>query len=210
MSAKVARAPKTTLVAMYVHLDATLDWDRLATLPDRLAAAGEAHKFPDVGKALYEAWLHAEQLDLVGRAPTRILDLGTGGGFFPFVCQFLGHEVVGVDLPDTADNHAGVRECLGIKAFPHRIRALELLPKFAEERFDMVTGFRVLFDHRLRQRWSTSDWAFLFDDLRDNHLVVKGRLALKVKLDDARIALFEQRGGKLVDQHKLFVFDPLL
>ena len=52
------------------------------------------HKWIDV--KLNEAYrLHLDKLSSLN-----ILDIGTGAGYFPYVCNFLGHNVLTLDLND--------------------------------------------------------------------------------------------------------------
>jgi SAM-dependent methyltransferase len=41
----------------------------------------------------------ADMLGLVGAPPMRVLDIGCGPGHFGFLCRYLGHDVIGMDVP---------------------------------------------------------------------------------------------------------------
>ena len=98
----------------------------------------------------------------------RILDIGTGAGYFPFVCKYFGHKVEAIDVPD---NHmyndiAGAlrihRHLMRIKSF----RSIEL-----EGEFDLVTAFMVCFNnHKQQDLWCTKEWQFFLNDLNVHNL----------------------------------------
>src|SRR5262245_31722192 len=56
-------------------------------------------KFTEYEPWIARAWKDAQHLGLDRRKPIEILDIGTGPGYFPYVCRRLGHRCVGLDLP---------------------------------------------------------------------------------------------------------------
>ena len=123
---------------------------------------------PQVAKYLdAERWLarcerRLEALDL--RRPSRILDIGTGCGYFPFVCRAHGHEVVAIDHPDRDPMYRAVTAALGIDVIDHEVTALQSLPSLGM--FDAITAFMVTFNgHREPPLWGVDEWTFFLDDL---------------------------------------------
>lgn len=118
-----------------------------------------------------------------------------------------------MEMPGAGDHHAILRESLGIAIIPHRVMAKRPLPE-PPCRVDLVTGFRIQFDlsGKANRRWNADEWSYFLDDLKANYLTDRARVAIYPRLSDPeRVAMFERRGGRLVNEkRKLVVFDPLL
>ncbi len=82
----------------------------------------------------------------VVRDGARLLDFGTGLGYFLAEAQRAGLVCTGVELSDAAAEHA--RRRLGLDVRTGDVRALEALPEAA---YDVVTAFAVL-EHCIRPR----------------------------------------------------------
>jgi SAM-dependent methyltransferase len=96
----------------------------------------------------------------------RVLDLGCGVGQFLYICRRLGHEVLGLDMPNPAAAWYGeVLEVFGVPRLLWRIDPFVPLPDLGGK-FDYVTSFMVCFnDHLSTQPWGIAEWRFLLDDL---------------------------------------------
>src|SRR5689334_5086281 len=98
----------------------------------------------------------------------RILDLGCGAGYFLFISQCLGHDVMGLDLDESAF-FTDMIVMLGLSRVIWQLRPFVRLPKL-EHKFDLVTAFMICFNgHKSPALWGTKEWKFLLDDL-DQHL----------------------------------------
>ncbi len=73
------------------------------------------------------------ELDLVTRKK-RILDLGCGAGYFAYIAQLLGHEVVGLDLDDLPMFGESTR-MLGVRRVIWRVQPFAPLPDLREKFF---------------------------------------------------------------------------
>ena len=80
------------------------------------------------------------------KKPLRILDLGTGFGYFPYVARFYNHDIHGVDLPDDP-LFVGAQTFFEIPVTHARIdiNAEKILPDLGA-RYDLITGFQVCFN----------------------------------------------------------------
>jgi SAM-dependent methyltransferase len=115
------------------------------------------------------------------RAPSlRILDIGSGAGYFLYVCKFFGHHVLGFDT----DNEPLFRATIALLDVPRVIGRVERQTSLPDlgEKFDLLTAHRICF-HRIGRvrdgvEWLPSDWEFLINDVRNNLLNEHGRLLL--------------------------------
>ena len=120
----------------------------------------------------------------------RILDIGTGGGHFPFVCRFLGHAVVALDVENPV--YQGIADCLGIERTVFRVEPGMPLPTPAE-RFDLIVAHDVTFNDKpdeggQRAYWSLEAWRGFLDDLVANQLRCPGTIDLKLNPEFGRDA----------------------
>ena len=122
----------------------------------------------------------AQDLWLDRTSPLRILDLGSGAGYFLYVCKHFGHDVLGFDT----DNEAFFRattELLDVRRVIGEIERQTPLPDLHQP-FDLVTAHRICF-HRIGKvrdgmEWSIDDWKFFITDVRTRFLTDNGRLLL--------------------------------
>lgn len=142
---------------------------------------------PDPGWSKYlelRAWTRIAVERALGLALDRgpacdVLDLGTGCGYFPFVCRHYGHRAHALDLDDNALYNEMV-ELLAIDRRPCAIEAGVALPDLGT-RFDWVTGFMVCFNnHKRDDLWGPSEWQFFLDDVRGRLLKPGGHLHLEL------------------------------
>jgi SAM-dependent methyltransferase len=113
----------------------------------------------------------AMELGLHRSAPLRVLDIGTGGGHFVFLCGLLGHDAVGIDID--VPIYCDICALLGIRRVSHRVERGVELPDLGGP-FDLVTAFAAQFD--AEQSWSNEDWAAFLDLLLATQLRASGRI----------------------------------
>ncbi len=150
-------------------------------------AARYQHLPPHPGPGKYlelPNWLarhvvHARALGLLEGPPRRILDLGTGNGYFPFLCTCFGHRVVAVDV-DTSALFNDLVSLLGIDRRVLRIQARERLRDLGGP-FDLVTAFNISFNaNNTPEMWEVAEWRFFLHDLATRHLEPAGEIFLKL------------------------------
>ncbi len=151
------------------------------------------------------------------RRPLRVLDLGSGAGYFLLVCRELGHSGTGLDVPEPAF-YGEIFAQLGLERVVWRMEAREPLPEalLAQGKFDLVTAFSIAFNgHKSAYVWGPAEWDFLFNDLRDRFLVAGGRIYLDLNPEeDGRFmtpelrTFFLARGAEL-DRRSKLLFAPL-
>jgi len=149
-------------------------------------------------------------LDLGGRK--RVLDIGSGTGYFLYICQYLGHDVLGLDL-DEEPGFTEMIELLRVKRKIWRVEAYKPLPDLGPK-FDVITAHMICFNgHKSDKLWKIPEWEFFLDDLT-KHLVQGGQIGLELnrEYDDTNYTpelkhYFETRGAEIHTQR--VHFNPL-
>ncbi len=108
-------------------------------------------------------------LDLDRRPPCRILDLGVGGGHFPFLASLHGHHPLGIDVYD--DLYERILAVYAIPRTIHTITPGVALP--VTGKFDLVTALQVTFNRpvgrpargRTSVYWTFDEWRWFFGQL---------------------------------------------
>ena len=194
-----------------------------------LAALGQRHEsalLPGHNWTKYfdaERWLKLNvrraqdiRLDREKR-PVRVLDLGSGAGYFLFVARELGHPGVGLDVPEPAF-YGDIFAQLGLERVVARIEAREPLPEtlLAGGKFGLVTAFSIAFNgHKSERLWGPAEWDFLLNDLRDRFLAPGGRIYFDLNPEHdgtfmtPELREFFLRRGARIDRRSKLLFDPL-
>jgi hypothetical protein len=103
-------------------------------------------KFADLDKELTRAWKTAKGVGLDQSPALDVLDLGLGAGYFLYVCQRLGHRVVGLDRPDLP-LWPQICGWLGVHTIvEHTIAPKRLRPDMGG-RLDLITAFGCPFNY---------------------------------------------------------------
>ena len=132
-------------------------------------------KYVDAGHRLELAIRQARSVQLDRRKPLRILDIGSGAGYFLFVCKQLGHRVLGLDL-DWPPMYAETFEMMEMPRCIWRIEPFQPLPDLGG-RFDFLTGFAVCFNsHGSDHVWGIKEWEFFLDDVEKSVLSDSGEM----------------------------------
>ena len=202
---------------------ATIDREKLAALPERYPPRAGARKINAYEDAVYWVGVNVRRVQdlwLDRSAPLRILDLGCGPGYFLYVCQFFGHQGLGLDT-DENPLFGGITEFFGVRRVISRINPQTPLPEL-EEKFDLITGHRVCF-HRVARgedgewiEWTPADWEFFISDIRSRFLKQHGRLLLEFNprpdgssfFTDELRTLFLSQGARIFRRKALFAVDP--
>ncbi|SJZ79392.1 Methyltransferase domain-containing protein [Enhydrobacter aerosaccus] len=155
----------------------------------RKASADSRYKYLDVAFYTREKLRLARRLGLDKAPPLRVLDIGTGGGHFPFVCRYFGHSVVGIDIENPV--YAGIAGSLGVERTIVRVEPGTPLPAL-DGRFDLITACNITFNEKRgdrgqpRQFWSLPEWQFFLEDLVANQLRYPGTIYLMLNKQSRR------------------------
>lgn len=161
----VAKAKKSAdleaITALRKELRATFDRDPVSAAKyanHRLWLWRNAHRAARLG-------LHTQQR-------LRILDIGTGAGYFMAIAKALGHECVGVEIPEAMlsplerEVYARVLDSLRCRTavVRHVIEPFKPLPERFTG-FDVITAFMVCFNgHRTETEWGLNEWKFFIEN----------------------------------------------
>ena len=195
----------------------TIDRQKFQQIYDRYAMHDPGDEWPKYLEI--ERWMEINLkrvrdlgLDLGGRK--RVLDIGSGTGYFLYICQYLGHDVLGIDVDDER-GFTEMVELLGVKRLIHRVEAYQPLPNLGPK-FDVITAHMICFNgHKSDKLWKIPEWEFFLDDLAERQLVPGGQVCLELnrEYDDSLYTpelkeYFEARGAEIHTQRVLF--NPLL
>lgn len=125
----------------------------------------------------------ARLLGLHKRPDLEILDIGTGPGMFPAVCNWYGHHVVGGDVPARHDECPWFRPCVemfGVEVRPLTITTPDGLPEDYSGRWDLVTAFLTNFDSGWNGSgpWDSASWSTFIESVISRSLKPGGRLCI--------------------------------
>lgn len=170
----------------YERIAAAIDQDAVAAIIRRFADTPGFHdgrKYLRLGLYLRDSVARAVALGL-HRPPTlRLLDLGSGAGYFLLACRHFGHEVLGFDLPAN-DFYRAMLLHFGLNRVEGTIRPFETVEGL-EGRFDLITAYAVTFAKYRRPEgtveWGEAEWLYFFADLR-GYLRRGSRLVLRLNL----------------------------
>ena len=104
----------------------------------------------------------------------RILDIGSGSGYFLHIAKCLGHDVLGLDL-DFEPVFRETFEVLGLPRVIHWIKPFEPLPDLGAK-FDLITAHMTCFNRRAdNTHWGSAEWKYFMENL-GHHLKPGGRV----------------------------------
>lgn len=159
---------------------AGIDLKRLAAIKAKYGPPSGEH---DVRKYLDQtSWVcHylkiAMSLGLHKKRGLKILDIGSGPGYFPYVCHSLGHKVVAVDAPDNGLYDALIK-LFAVQRMDHEIAPRSPLPDFGM-RFDLITAMDIRFDLEGDDgMWNRRDWETFLSNLSHHQLAQGGNIHL--------------------------------
>jgi SAM-dependent methyltransferase len=161
----------------------TLDRTQFEKLRDQFPyrpGSPQINRFEDVVYWIEINVERAQDLWLDRVPPMRIVDIGSGAGYFLYVCKFFGHQVLGFDT-DSEPLFGATTALLKVPRVIGRIERQTPLPDLGGK-FDLVTAHRICF-HRIGRvrdgaEWSPADWEFFINDIRTRFLNGNGRLLL--------------------------------
>lgn len=135
-------------------------------------------KYFDLDYWLEDALFRNFNLGIDHMRQKRILDIGTGFGFFPYTCEYFGNIPCAIDRPGHK-LYDEVTDFLRIEKKHHWVTAFEPLPTF-DQKFDLITAYQIAFDRTDASAWGAKEWEYLINDILENLLEKGGQLHLEL------------------------------
>lgn len=155
-------------------------------LEEKLSLIAERHsvskpgnryqKYLNINLWLYEHLKRFYKLGLHRTSSKKILDIGTGTGYFPFICNYYGHHAEGLDVADN-EMYNEMIAALGVKRYDQRIIAFS--PIHVSDKYDLVTAFLICFNnHDTPLLWHIEQWDYFLGDITSKNLLAGGEIYL--------------------------------
>ena len=130
--------------------------------------------------------------------PKKVLDIGSGPGYFLLVCKYFNHHVTGLDLPDNK-LYDDMFDELEINRIVRPVKPYESLLD-SDSRYDLITAYAATFcehiPHKMNKKWGYGEWRFFLDDLGKN-LNPNGKIFMRMNINNPR-------GLKAVNGYDIF------
>ena len=164
---------------------AAMDREKFQAIHDRHAVRDPGSDWPkylDLKKWVRINLRRVHDLDLGWSRRKDILDIGSGAGYFLYICKWLGHRPIGLDIDDVPM----FREMMRMLELPRiiwRVNAFQPLPDLGRK-FDLITAFMICFNgHKSPALWGPEEWEFFLNDL-ETRLKPRGRIWLGFNRED--------------------------
>jgi SAM-dependent methyltransferase len=195
---RLARYGSVALCRLPSRVCDAADLRRIEALGREMASAVEHDPTSAAKYADYDRWVpfnvaRIGALGLHNSRRKRILDIGCGPGYFMASALACGHDVYGIDTPESILTKIESRvysEMLAALAIDKRVSPL-LIERFVPmalpaSDLDLITAYWICFNrHRQPDEWSVSEWKSWIDDAR-SHLRPGGMLHLELNENPER------------------------
>ncbi len=188
----------------------SMDQGQFQAIHDRYAVddpGGGWRKYLDLDRWIGINLRRVQALELDWGRRQSILDLGSGAGYFLYICRWLGHRTLGLDIDDVP-MFGEMFRVLGLQRVIARIEPFQPLPAF-DCKFDLITAFMICFNgHKRPALWGPKEWSFFLDDLA-TRLKPGGRIRLGFNREDdgsfytRELRRFFVDRGAEIDQHRV-------
>jgi len=171
-------------------------------------------KYVDAERFLKVNIRRVQDIGLDRMPPQRILDLGSGAGYFLFVNRVLGHTGLGLDI-DNCPLFPEMFKLFGLERIIHRIEKFKPLPDTGTQ-YDWATAFSISFAGAGQPiPWGVPEWDYFLNDARQ-HLRPGGRIYLDLNpgangsFYSHELRDFFLSQGAVIDRRSKLLFPPKL
>ena len=189
---------------------ASIDQAQFQAIYDRYAVDDPGmgwRKYLDLDRWIAINLRRVQDLELDWGRRKSILDLGSGTGFFLYICHWLQHRTLGLDTNDVP-MFGEMFRALGLQRIISRVEAFQPLPAF-DRKFDLITAFMICFNgHKSPALWGPKEWSFFLDDL-ETRLNPGGRIRLGLNRENdgsfysEKLRRFFVDRGAEIDRHRI-------
>ena len=97
----------------------------------------------------------------------KILDISTGYGYFPYLCNALGHKAEGTDLPQSQYNlYQKITKKLNVNDKSLKIEKFKIF--IFNQKYDVITSFMICFNqHKNPELWHIDEWDFFLKNINE-------------------------------------------
>ena len=192
------------------HIIGSIDQEEFRAIHERHAVAepGDApEKYLELRRWVETNIRRVRDLELDFGFRKRVLDIGCGAGYFLYICKWLGHDVLGLDIRESA-MFTEITNLLGVPRVIWRIERNVPLPDLGAK-FDVVTAHMICFnDHKTDHLWGPAEWKFFLEDLL-RHLRPDARIHLEFNREfdgtwyTAELRDYFASRGADIDRHRV-------
>lgn len=166
-------------------------------------------KYLDVDLWVYECLKRVYELGLNTGGKKEILDLGTGAGYFPYICNYYGHHAEALDVPDNDMYNQIIKE-LEIKRYGQYIQAYKNID--VDNKYDLVTGYMICFNnHKSPNLWHIKEWEYFLKSLSERNMKPGAEIFLSFNPESEEepvskelLSYFASHNGK-INEHQVFL-----
>ncbi|MDQ6861461.1 MAG: methyltransferase domain-containing protein [Verrucomicrobiota bacterium] len=194
---------------------ASMDREKFQSLRERYAVENPGSAWPkylDLQRWMNINLRRVRDLELDYGPRRDVLDVGSGAGYFLYICKWLGHRPLGLDI-DEVPLYPEITRMLGLERIVWRVEAFQPLPDLGRK-FDLITAFMICFNnHNRPDLWGTREWEFFLDDAA-SRLKPGGRIYLEFNperdgsfFSEELRESFAARGAQ-IENHTVFFSSP--
>mgnify|MGYP000863188098 CR=1 FL=1 len=123
------------------------------------------NKYLDTNYWVFENLKRIYLLNLHKKNTQSVLDLGAGAGYFAYLCQKYGHNVIALDM-DNNPMYNSIIKLLGINRINHKISFGQAIPLDNNLKFNLITAFMICFNnHKQKDLWHVEEWDWFIKHL---------------------------------------------
>ena len=138
------------------------------TINELFDQTGNRYLGEAVEKYIQEKLSVAHYLGLHKASNKTLIDLGTGAGWFPYICKLYGHRCIGTETIHTdvfKESYIPIYHHFDIEVTDDLVFANT--PFSSKERVDYIVTLRSFFPNR-PQVWKMNEWKYFFKDIIKN------------------------------------------
>ena len=173
---------------------------------------GESYeKYLDSNVWIFECLLRFYRLNLHKlKHKINILDLGTGAGYFPFICRFYGHNVESIDIPDN-EMYNEIIDAFKLYRYGQYITYNSFL--ITHNRYNLISAFMICFnEHKKSNLWHIMEWETFLNNIKNNNLTHNGEIYLSFNAESFEepvnrelLSYFESRNGDVINSSTVHI-----